>query len=116
MQGGGGNEMNKKKILAEFINDCANTMFRQNAKVIPFETVDTGPLLETHYDDYSQLDFNEIIEHLPPDYRVIIILRFCEDYALNEIAELLDVNLNTVKKRLYSSLKILKKEMEADAT
>ncbi len=40
--------------------------------------------------------------------RTIIILRFFEDLKLEQIAEVTEENLNTVKSRLYRALKKLR--------
>ena len=63
-------------------------------------------------DNSVPFNFDEMIENLPADYRIILILTFYEGYKIKEISEILDINESTVKKRLYTSLKILKKEME----
>ena len=48
---------------------------------------------------------------MPEKYRSIIILRYFEDLKLQEIAEILNQNVNTVKTRLYTGLKKLRIEM-----
>lgn len=53
------------------------------------------------------IDLREHINTLPHNYRIIIILRFFEDLKLDEIAEILNENINTVKTRLYKALKTL---------
>ncbi|HBG1229288.1 TPA: RNA polymerase subunit sigma-70, partial [Clostridioides difficile] len=42
----------------------------------------------------------------------IIILRFFEDLKIEEVAIILDENVNTVKTRLYTALKKLKLKIE----
>jgi len=41
-------------------------------------------------------------------YRTIVVLRYFEDLKIDEIAEILNENVNTVKTRLYKSLEILR--------
>jgi len=45
---------------------------------------------------------------LPEKYRTIVVLRYFEDLKIDEIAEILNENVNTVKTRLYKSLEILR--------
>ena len=52
-----------------------------------------------------------MIEKLPKEYLEIITLRYFEDMKLKDISEVIGVNENTVKTRLYKALKILKKEV-----
>lgn len=59
-------------------------------------------------------DFESMTEVLPAELRSIIVLRFLEDMKIRDIAELLDINENTVKTRLYKALRILRVEMEDD--
>ena len=73
---------------------------------------DENMISDENADNSVPFNFDEMIENLPADYRIILILRFYEGYKIKEISEILDINESTVKKRLYTSLKILKKEME----
>lgn len=59
-------------------------------------------------DNYRDIDLEMALEALPENYRNIIILRFFEDLKLEEIAEVLGENINTVKTRLYKGLEILR--------
>lgn len=59
-------------------------------------------------DSYMNFDLEKAIDSLDPIDKVIIQLRFFEDYKLEEIAEIIEENLSTVKSRLYRSLKKLK--------
>lgn len=66
-------------------------------------------------DDYSKLNFEELIKVLDVKYKSVIILRFMEDMKISEIAKILDVSENTVKTRLYTALRLLKSDMEEKA-
>jgi RNA polymerase sigma-70 factor (ECF subfamily) len=59
-------------------------------------------------DVYQNIDLQKALEDLPFKYRSVIVLRFFEDLKIEEIAEILDENINTVKTRLYKSLKKLR--------
>ncbi len=62
------------------------------------------------YDDlYTQ------IEQMEEDAQNIIKLRFFEELELNEIAQILRMNLNTVKTKLYRELRALKVAIEKEA-
>ncbi|WP_313233335.1 sigma-70 family RNA polymerase sigma factor [Tissierella praeacuta] len=63
-------------------------------------------------DTYPNIDLEKALEALPDNYRSIIVLRFFEDLKLEEIAEILDENINTVKTRLYNGLKKLRISMD----
>ena len=59
-------------------------------------------------DEYENLDLKQALERLDEKDRTIVVLRFFEDRRLDEIAEILDMNLNTVKSRLYRVMDRLK--------
>lgn len=63
-------------------------------------------------DNYKDLDLQKALDNLPPNYRSIIVLRYFEDLKIEEIADILELNVNTVKTRLYSALKKLRLNME----
>jgi RNA polymerase sigma-70 factor (ECF subfamily) len=60
------------------------------------------------------LDARQALGSLPHDLRAVVVLRYFHDLALREVAEVLDVNVNTVKTRLYRALRLLNVEMEDD--
>ncbi|WP_131005990.1 RNA polymerase sigma factor [Clostridioides difficile] len=64
------------------------------------------------YDKYTDLDLRRALEELPIEYKSIIILRFFEDLKIEEVAIILDEDVNTVKTRLYTALKKLKLKIE----
>jgi RNA polymerase sigma-70 factor, ECF subfamily len=53
-----------------------------------------------------------VIKQLPQDYRTVIVLGELEEFKNNEIAEILQVSLESVKIRLHRARKQLKKELE----
>lgn len=65
---------------------------------------------DTHDDLYAQL------EKMDADTQSIIKLRFFEGFELNEISQILKINLNTVKSKLYRGLKTLKIAIEQEAS
>lgn len=62
-------------------------------------------------DNYQNIDLQKALENLPDNYRSIIVLRYFEDLKIEEIAEILNVNINTVKTHLYKALKKLRIKM-----
>ena len=62
-------------------------------------------------EEFSQLEFESLLNDLDENYRPIIIMRFLEDMKISEIAEILDINENTVKTRLYKALSLLRGQL-----
>jgi RNA polymerase sigma-70 factor, ECF subfamily len=59
-------------------------------------------------------DVQETLARLPADLKTIVVLRFFHELQLHEIADVLHMNLNTVKTRLYRALRLLRAEMEEE--
>ena len=78
-------------------------MRKQKQQTVPLYEVD-GEAEDT----YTDLDLRRALEQLEPLDKTVVVLRFFEGLQLNQIAQMLDENLNTVKSRLYRSLKKLK--------
>jgi RNA polymerase sigma-70 factor (ECF subfamily) len=55
----------------------------------------------------------EFVDKLPPDYRTIIILNELEGFSNREIAEILQISLDTAKIRLHRARAQLKKSLES---
>jgi len=100
-----------KTWLYRIIVNTSIDFIRKHARVSIME----DEILESHLpsseNELNDLDLREAIDHLPPTYKTIIILRFFEDLKLEEIAEITGDNLNTVKTRLYAALRKLRVEM-----
>lgn len=53
----------------------------------------------------------DLITTLPAAYRVVIVLRYQEDRSCDEIAEILDVPLGTVKARIHRAHRLMKEKL-----
>lgn len=70
------------------------------------------PVWEDHYED---MDLMELLMSLDEKSRTILILRYFEDRTLEDIASICGENINTVKARLYRTLKKLRLDLEAQS-
>lgn len=62
---------------------------------------------EAAEDRYADLDLQNALDTLTGKDRSVVILKYFEDMKLTEIADILEENVNTVKSRLYRSLRKL---------
>ena len=93
-----------------------NEMYRhmsKNKTVAMDEFILEG--LETE-DRYENIDLRRALEQLQETDRVIIQLKYFEDRKLEEIAEILELNVSTVKSRLYRGLRKLKVDVEEEVS
>lgn len=65
-------------------------------------------------DTYTDIDLQRALEKLPEEYRVIIVLRYFEDMKIDEIANVLSQNTNTIKTKLYTGLRRLKIKIKTE--
>lgn len=92
------------------INEC-NRMLKANQKYCSY----SGEEEQTESWEESYLQKTQVLAQvgeLSEKYKSIILLRYFEDRKIAEIADILQINENTVKSRLYKALKILKEGMK----
>ena len=77
------------------------------------EPLDSSAETQTE-DAYEDVDLKQALASLPGEDRMIVELKYFEELKLEEIAEILNLNVNTVKSRLYRSLKKLRLMLEED--
>ncbi len=66
-------------------------------------------------DEVQSLELQSYIHQeiaaLPPKYRGIIMLRYLEEFSLQEISEIMDIPLGTVKTRIHRGREALRKKL-----
>lgn len=73
------------------------------------ETSDTGDPEKDFFAKMIDQDVVEAIEQLPAEFRMVVVLAFYEGFAYQEIADILGIQVGTVKSRLHRGRKILQK-------
>ncbi len=83
---------------------------KKNKKLITCELKEIESKLEWNDNiTVEGIDIYQKIQSLNEKLQTVIILRFFEDMKIEEIAKITNVNISTVKSRLYKGLKELKK-------
>lgn len=62
----------------------------------------------------ENLDLYEALDLLQPEEKTLMILRYFEDLRFQDIAKVMDMNINTVKTKTYSIIKKLRIQMECE--
>ncbi len=99
----------KSKEKQQFAYDDVDSHYLYNQ----FENTDYKQQL----DDPEQMLFNQLldddvkkaIEELPEDFRIVVVLSFVEGFSYQEIADIVGIQLGTVKSRLHRGRKLLQK-------
>ena len=64
----------------------------------------------------QEAEFMNLLNQLPPAQRSVLLLRFIEDFSLEEIAGITGASLGTVKSRLHYAKKALEKLLKEKVT
>ncbi len=103
-------ESMKSWIYRIIVNTALDYLRKQKKiQVVDVESLDVYRLAND--DVYQNIDLETALDNLPVMYRTVIVLRYFEDLKIEEIAEVLQENLNTVKTRLYKALQLLRIDM-----
>ncbi len=96
--------------IYRIVVNTALDMLRRKKKETTTEELPEIPV----EDQYRDLELQTVLNQLDDKSRTIILLRYFEDLKLEDIADIVGDNLNTVKARLYRSLKKLRLNLEAE--
>lgn len=88
------------------INNC-NKIYKQKSRLIP--TVDMQENSTTD-DSYTAVEWREFLNCLDEKYRTVAILYYVEGFKIREIADILDLNENTVSGRLATARDKMEKQ------
>lgn len=108
------NSLKDPQTLFLDLQDCSkyhHGSFKKQKKKICLESFQNR-----HRKMFTRNRFKNALESLEPQNRTIVVLRYCEDMKLEDIALAVNENLSTVKTRLYRSLKKLRINLEAPDT
>jgi RNA polymerase sigma-70 factor (ECF subfamily) len=92
-------------------NECMR-LLKKDSSYSKFEHPDLEnepTLAEESFDSLS--DLYDLIQSLDDVQRIPLLLKYVKGFTEKEIAEILDLNLNTVKSRLFKGRKRLKDEL-----
>ncbi|MDB5054755.1 MAG: polymerase subunit sigma-24 [Bacilli bacterium] len=62
----------------------------------------------------TQQHIRDAIETLPDKYKTVVVLRYLHDLSLQEISDVLDMPVTTVKTRVHRGREFLRKKLEPD--
>lgn len=93
------------------INTALDFLRKANreAELVKNSMIETGGSFEEKYQDFEIM---EVLGMLEEKDRTVLVMRYFEDYKLEQIAQVTGEALSTVKSRLYRALGKLKLELE----
>lgn len=103
-------EYAKTWVYRIMLNECFS--FLKHPRLLSLEAArEMGKTQSAAEDRYADLDLRNALDALPKKDKAVVILKYFEDKKLEEIAEILDENISTVKSRLYRNMKKLRKTL-----
>lgn len=96
------------------INEC-NRLLRKNSNMVLIDDFIENNIESSSQDDYNFEEYETLykaIESLEDNNRIPIILKYLRGFKEIEIAELLGININTIKSRLFKGRQKLKNMIE----
>lgn len=94
-------------MLNEIFRFCKN----EKGKDVSLDEVQTE---EGKEDVYKDFDLYSALDSLSKEDKAVVELRYFEDKKLEEIARIMDENVNTIKSRLYRSMKKLRVKLDSE--
>ena len=77
---------------------------RRNRRFPPLTNELTLPVQASREDDFpaeAAVTIHKYLAHLGPEHREVLVLRFLEDMSYQQIAEVLDCSIGTVRSRIH---------------
>lgn len=93
------------------LNETFRLCKSSQRKMVALEEIEIEKGEEDVYEDF---DLRRALDSLNKKDKAVVELRYFEDMKLEDIAEVLQENLSTVKSRLYRSMKKLRLELECE--
>ncbi len=98
-------------IYRIMLNECFR--YLKQPQFVSYEEMQEESRTEAGFveDSYVNVDLQRALNSLPDKDKAVVILKYFEDKKLEEIADILDENVNTIKSRLYRSTKKLRSSL-----
>ncbi|MFJ5771202.1 RNA polymerase sigma factor [Psychrobacillus sp. NPDC093180] len=93
------------------VNEC-NRLLSKEKKTVAIDTslMEGNPQLTEHSEE-GVSDLYGIIQHLADLYRIPLLLKYIKGFSEKEIADILNLNHNTVKSRLFNGRNLLREQL-----
>ncbi|TQR17798.1 RNA polymerase sigma factor [Psychrobacillus soli] len=93
------------------VNEC-NRLLNKEKKTIPIDILlmENNPQLMEHSKE-NVSDLYGVIQHMADLYRIPLLLKYIRGFTEKEIADILNLNQNTVKSRLFNGRNLLKEQL-----
>lgn len=80
----------------------------------PSESVDEDSSSSFSEQSNLAMTVHAALDHLSPEHRAVLVLKYLFDYTERDIAKILDIRTGTVKSRIFYARKALAKELNRE--
>lgn len=101
------NYRKKSKKPAEVDYDEVATFY----ETIRAERTETSDLEDKMFRELIDDELSQALDNIPEDFRTVVLLCDVEDFTYEEIANMLDVPIGTIRSRLHRGRNLLKAEL-----
>lgn len=98
-----------EKWMKRIVINTAIDFLRRNSKIL---VVESEELIVLPNREVVDKDLKYAVDDLDEDLKTIIILKYFHGYTINEVAEILELPVSTVKNRMHKALKLLRVEFK----
>lgn len=106
------NKLKDLNALEKWINriliNTALDYLRKSSKIIYSDDI----LKNVELIENNNSDLIESVDNLQEDLKTVIILKYFHGYTINEVSEILEISVPTVKNKLHKALNFLRKEFK----
>lgn len=100
------NKYFKTWVTRILINKCKDILRKKKGMLF----TDEVPEIPVWDQEYSNMEWNELIKDMDEKYRIVLLLYYLEGFNTREIAVILDMNEKTVQTRLARGRKLFSTE------
>lgn len=100
-----------KTFLYPVVRNCSIEIRRKRKRATSDKPIEALPAPIPPSDDRA--DLASALSNLPETHREVVMMRFVDDFSLDEISQALEIPLGTVKSRLHNAIAMLREDPRA---
>ncbi len=102
-----------KTWLTRILINVCNEMLRKKSRLVTDEVI---PERGKEDMQYADVEWRQLLQHLNEEYRLLLLLYYAEGFKTKEIAQILEMNENTVRGHLKKAREQMRQLYEGKAT
>lgn len=100
--------------LTRILINTALDLIKKKSRVVPMDREVLENKVKPYITPEKEIDLLEAVMELDEKYKSVLVLRYYQDYAIKQIAEILECPEGTVKTNIHRGLILLRKTIKED--